>query len=324
MGRTVGIMVVLSGLCFLPCCSLRHYILVTQPKTWEDAQSYCRSTYTNLATVQTENQLAELNQLIGSDPSVWIGLSAHTEAWRWSLENQDYYGRGEADFRMWKAEEPNGDGYYKVCVAMSAVGTWMDQLCIQTFSFICYNAGTQDSSSGFILVNESMSWTNAQQYCRLHHTDLASVRNQAENDRMTTMLQHEYTWIGLYRDSWKWSDGSPLTVSNWDLDNPPSATSIGICVVSKFGKWKSRDCRSQSNFACFVEPAVRKQVVQVWLEKSDSSVDMEDLKDDLLQQRLKEHGLNTGVQLRWVEHPDGKVFQKKTSGTEEEKICTPK
>ncbi|XP_067333286.1 macrophage mannose receptor 1-like isoform X2 [Channa argus] len=317
MDGTVGMMV-LSGLCFLPSYSLRLYILVTQLKTWTDAQSYCRSMYTDLATVQNEEQLAELNQLIGTNPSVWIGLSADTEAWRWSLENQAYYGKGEADFRMWNSQEPNGGGYYKVCVAMATGGTWTDQLCINTLAFICYN-GKRDPSSSFILVNQFMTWMDAQSYCRLHHTDLASVRNKAENDQIKMMLQSEYTWIGLFRDSWKWSDGSPVSFSYWDPDNPPSATSPGICVASNSGKWKSIDCSSQNHFACIAEPVVRKLVVQVELEKSDSSVDMEDLKDILQQFHQR---LNKGVQMRWVEHPNGEVFQKKTTDTEEKNICT--
>uniref|UniRef100_A0A3Q1IXT0 C-type lectin domain-containing protein n=1 Tax=Anabas testudineus TaxID=64144 RepID=A0A3Q1IXT0_ANATE len=85
----------------------------------------------------------------------------------------------------------------------------------------------------FILVNQAMTWTDAQSYCRVHYTDLASVRNQAENDQIWLMLQNQYTWIGLYRNSWKWSDGSSLSVSNWAPGSAPTATTTDTCSRDK-------------------------------------------------------------------------------------------
>lgn len=112
--------------------------------------------------------------------------------------------------------------------------------------------GTQNTSSSFIFVNQSVAWAEAQSYCRIHYTDLVSVRNQAENDQMKMMLQNQSGWIGLYRDLWKWSDGSSFSVSNWLPGNAPSATATNTCVVSFFGKWTNLNCASQHDFACFL------------------------------------------------------------------------
>ncbi|KAK2894315.1 hypothetical protein Q8A73_016799 [Channa argus] len=310
MNFTVMIMMMLlSGLSFQPSCSSRFYILVKTPKTWTDAQSYCRSNYANLATVQTEKQLAQLNELIGSDNH------------RWSLENQTYYGAGEADFRNWDSSnnEPNNPDYYQVGVALRRTGKWADASYYFTWPFICYNgkkttAGKQNSSMGFIFVNQPKTWTDARSYCRQYHTDLASVRDQSENDYMTIIQnQSDHTWIGLFRDSWKWSDGSPLTVNI-------------ACVASNLGKWTNINCSCQYNFVCF-EDAVRKQVLQVVLEKTYSSVDMEDLKEDVLQkfdQILKEQGLNEDIKLSWVKHSDEKTFHKiSTKKDKDEKDSCP-
>ncbi|KAK2894328.1 hypothetical protein Q8A73_016812 [Channa argus] len=183
------------------------------PKTWTDAQSHCRSKYTDLSTVQTEKQLADLNELIGSDEYFWIGLYPDTGSWRWSLENQTYYGAGKADFRMWNPGEPNsGPSYYKVGVAMMSSDRWADVECNDTFPFVCY--GGLAENQNIIFVNQPMTWIDAQSY------DLASVTNQAENNQIRTMI--------------------PIH-------------------------------------------AARKLVVQVELEKTDSSVDMEELKEDILQ-----------------------------------------
>lgn len=91
-----------------------------------------------MATVLNEQELTELNKLIGSELFIWLGLRPDTE-WRWSLENQDYYGVGEAEFRMWAAGKPSsGLSFYKICVEMLSTGEWADVLCSISIPFICY------------------------------------------------------------------------------------------------------------------------------------------------------------------------------------------
>uniref|UniRef100_A0A3Q1IM03 C-type lectin domain-containing protein n=1 Tax=Anabas testudineus TaxID=64144 RepID=A0A3Q1IM03_ANATE len=112
-------------------------------------------------------------------------------------------------------------------------------------------AGTQNTSN-FIFVNQSMTWKEAQSYCRVHYTDLASVRNQAENDQMKMIItQNQNTWIGLYRNSWAWSDGSPYSFSNWGTSQTPSGTATDACLNSYYGQWIIRDCTSRNFFACY-------------------------------------------------------------------------
>uniref|UniRef100_A0A3Q0RAR5 C-type lectin domain-containing protein n=1 Tax=Amphilophus citrinellus TaxID=61819 RepID=A0A3Q0RAR5_AMPCI len=126
-------------LCFLPACLPHIYHLVQSAMTWTRAQKYCRSQYTDLAVVHNVQDMARLSKLTEGLYNVWIGLQADTESWGWSLENQDYYGEGEAEFRMWNVGEPNGTNYYKVCAAMLGSGSWADLLCNSQHSFFCYN-----------------------------------------------------------------------------------------------------------------------------------------------------------------------------------------
>lgn len=109
----------------------------------------------------------------------------------------------------------------------------------------------KNPSSSFVFVYLAMSWTGAQQYCRDHYTDLASVRNQTENDQMKKMTVLTYTWIGLYRDSWKWTDGSPLSFSNWVPGLAPTAAQTDTCAASDVGKWINLGCSVKFYFACF-------------------------------------------------------------------------
>ncbi|KAE8292699.1 hypothetical protein D5F01_LYC07788 [Larimichthys crocea] len=70
----------------------------------------------------------------------------------------------------------------------------------------------------FVLINKTMTWTEAQNYCRTNYTDLASVRNMTENQKIQDLKGTEdKVWIGLFRDFWKWSDGSNSSFRYWKL-----------------------------------------------------------------------------------------------------------
>uniref|UniRef100_A0A8C9Y614 C-type lectin domain-containing protein n=1 Tax=Sander lucioperca TaxID=283035 RepID=A0A8C9Y614_SANLU len=76
----------------------------------------------------------------------------------------------------------------------------------------------------FILNNITMKWTQAQSYCREHHTDLASIRNITENQKVRDVAAGHSVWIGLFRECWKWSDGMMKVKfenkNNLDLNDP--------------------------------------------------------------------------------------------------------
>lgn len=137
-----------AGLCFLPPCFPRLYILVENPKNWSEAQNYCKWKYTDLASVHNEQDLAQLNELLEGKLNTWIGLQADAEAWKWSLQKPGFYGEGEAGFRMWNADEPNGGpAYYKLCAAMYYSSGWVDAICSWSLKFICYNGKNSHTSS---------------------------------------------------------------------------------------------------------------------------------------------------------------------------------
>uniref|UniRef100_A0A3B4T798 C-type lectin domain-containing protein n=1 Tax=Seriola dumerili TaxID=41447 RepID=A0A3B4T798_SERDU len=72
------------------------------------------------------------------------------------------------------------------------------------------------SSDKFCLITEEKNWRQAQSYCREHHTDLASG-DQLEDDKLKEEIQDsDELWIGLFRDTWTWSDGSNFSFSHWD------------------------------------------------------------------------------------------------------------
>lgn len=126
--------------------------------TWIQAQNYCRKTYTDLATVHNAQDLAALGEVIGSSSYVWFGLQPDTEAWKWSLENQDHYDEGEAAFMMWNNGEPSyGISIYMAFVAMLQNGNWDDQLCGNLLPFYCYNKSNEDQTMSVIIITINYS-----------------------------------------------------------------------------------------------------------------------------------------------------------------------
>ncbi len=110
------------------------------------------------------------------------------------------------------------------------------------------------ASTGFVGVPEGKSWTDAQKYCREKHTDLASVRNESDNNLIENMLTNNTVWIGLYR-SWVWSDNSTASFTHWKSGEPNSINNRDrICTstdMSYGGQWIDDYCTISYPFVCY-------------------------------------------------------------------------
>lgn len=104
----------------------------------------------------------------------------------------------------------------------------------------------------FVFVNALLSWSDAQSYCREYHSDLASVRNQAENQKMTALVPaNQIVWFGLYRDAWIWSDGSNSTFRNWNQNEPSGSTENCAAAYFVNDGWEDWSCDIQRAFICY-------------------------------------------------------------------------
>lgn len=116
----------------------------------------------------------------------------------------------------------------------------------------------------FVHVNVNMTWMEARQYCRGRHTDLASVRNMAENRRLQVLVPTgQRAWIGLSRESWKWSDGTGSAFSFW-MSGEPSKTrqNCAAANMKDSGRWQNFCCTEKKPSVC---SAGTKWFCLVWL-----------------------------------------------------------
>ncbi|XP_058842472.1 secretory phospholipase A2 receptor-like [Acipenser ruthenus] len=228
--------------------------LVKINKTWSEAQSYCREHYTDLVSIRSTQEVEKINTTVQDVQTerVWIGLFRNntSQQWQWSIG--DYF-----MYLNWEKKPPYTD-LYAVIVGKQ----WLDKPS-STFYFICQKVAERDSSAlkGYYLVTEFKSWTDAQQHCRNNGSELASIRNQEEQEALNTVNTEtsRFVWIGLYRESnsqpWKWSNGDPI--EKWDSGEPDLSNTQDVCVSMNGnapgrapGFWNDRSCTERFYFLC--------------------------------------------------------------------------
>ncbi|XP_036444645.1 macrophage mannose receptor 1-like [Colossoma macropomum] len=256
----------LPFLCYsgMSSTSSRQYHFVNESKSWTEAQRYCRENYTDLATIENMEDMNRLNSTVNGSYAglAWIGLYDDLDSWRWSLDDDSFYGEGERDFRGWPHQPDNYNGM-ELCVYINTYGTWSDAHCETYFPFVCYdgNNGTDE----YIWIKQYKTWADAQHYCREFHTDLVSVRNITENQRIVNIIGSSAVWIGLYRTR-LWSDQHNSTYENWRpyIFDSPEQPDNGLYVLREYGDqhctavslsdsglWTDENCLVTLPFVCY-------------------------------------------------------------------------
>lgn len=139
---------------------------------------------------------------------------------------------------------------------------WTVQLC-KIFNcdlfvgfFILFFSGTKSGPSQYVLFSKDVKWSDARDYCRTHYTDLASVRNEEENQIINKVAPGRYVWVGVFCDSWVWSDQTYSSFRYWKATEAfSSGIANGCAALTKndFGRWQEHDCEERHPFLCNCE-----------------------------------------------------------------------
>ncbi|XP_073710803.1 macrophage mannose receptor 1-like [Misgurnus anguillicaudatus] len=269
---------------------MRKYYYINQSMTWAAAQSYCKQKHIDLATVDSMN---DVNKLINTvDPgyrgSVWIGLNRATQGrWVWSTGDDTV-----SQYSNWMAGEPNGDG---PCIDVSK-GLWNDCPCYYAWNFVCYN-----ESVGNVLITTPKNWNDALSYCRQYHTDLGAARSSVEQNQLSNVSGNgPWAWIGLFFDSWQWSDLRKFYFRYWAAGQPTSGDCVAMSTTDS-GKWATYSCDQSRPFICY--DVYQKQVIRLNLS-CDRKCNMDDpsLQAVILNEiskKLKSVGLGNYIRINW-------------------------
>ncbi|KAI5620125.1 C-type mannose receptor 2-like, partial [Silurus asotus] len=229
-----------------------EYHLITTKVTWSSAQNYCRLMYTDLANIETDNDWVRLNKLITSQnikTAFWVGLYNDINSWRWSFNEVPLQ---YTTFRQWGSGEPNNYKGRESCAIINNNGYWWDAYCYDLRPFICYNSTNSGADMFVGVTSPRLTWSDAQTYCRTFHTDLATVTNSADNKllaQLASVMSSICYWIGLYRDTWKWSDGTKVSNLQWSNRQPNNYWKNENCGLH-YTLFEDDNCTNLRFFMC--------------------------------------------------------------------------
>ncbi|XP_042365609.1 macrophage mannose receptor 1 [Plectropomus leopardus] len=220
----------------------------------------------------------------------WIGLRAHGGAGG----GVDYiWDNGSPlTFTHWDRDQPdNGDG---TCVAMTTGqigGFWDDKPCLEKHAFVCEKprpditpptkpptpSPVPGCTEGWIAkphfrhcyklfhnVDWSLkkSWGAAREDCIARGADLISIHTQQEEEFVSLYSKASSKWIGLKHNptegGYSWSDGTPLSHTNWGSGEPNNHEGREECVemVSStngtISWWNDLNCDAHQDWICMI------------------------------------------------------------------------
>uniref|UniRef100_A0A669EFD0 C-type lectin domain-containing protein n=1 Tax=Oreochromis niloticus TaxID=8128 RepID=A0A669EFD0_ORENI len=142
--------------------------------------------------------------------------------------------------------------------------------------FLCFSVNMTEmmkNNKTFHLIKTSVTWTQAQSYCRQHHTDLASGLDQIYSEEFKKLQNSKDSkvnlWIGLFRDSWRWSDGSNFSFRYWDMDSFNDGVNKKKCattLLERSGRWSSAGCDQRKPFFCYDDKLILIRENKTWEE----------------------------------------------------------
>ena len=137
------------------------------------------------------------------------------------------------------------------------------QLAMMAASAVPPPPSPSPSPPVYTLMNEALSWSDANAACRAAGLQLASVQTAAENALLLTAAAGNAVWIGgtdaASEGTWVWSPSStPLSYTNWHPGQPSNSGGNQNCLSfnwgSPAGKWDDDQCWPKRKYVCQTPP----------------------------------------------------------------------
>ncbi|KAM9454735.1 macrophage mannose receptor 1-like [Clarias gariepinus] len=166
-------------------------------------------------------------------------------------------------------------------------------------------SGKDKTTNKYILINQSKSWCDAQKYCRNNYDDLVSVRNQTENQKITSISSSpSMVWIGLFKDSWKWSDQSNSSFRYWSTNKSSGGLNCAAVNVSDQLYWSDVDCTEKLPFICRENKLILIKQKLTWREAlnycRENYYDLVSVRTQEMQLWVKEVARNASTEHVWL------------------------
>ncbi|XP_051953915.1 C-type mannose receptor 2-like [Xyrauchen texanus] len=150
-------------------------------------------------------------------------------------------------------------------------------------------------------VNQNLSWTESQRYCRENYTDLVTINNKNDIEELLKSVnddQVQFVWIGLHKTNnktLKWSLGDPafytgndLQYRNWTKGQPNDNED---CSKMNTGGWFDSNHSTQHlQFICYNDELVLIRLNVSWNEAlrycRENHVDLVSVHSEQIQCRI--------------------------------------
>ena len=218
------------------------YLLTEQAATWEEAQAEAQRWGGNLVTINDAAEDSFLTNAFGAD-TYWIGISDRNQegVFEWASgeavgytnwaagEPDDYAGTQDygtlnyGDARQWNDE--HGYRSLRGIVELSSA----DVSALESVGLQAADANTEEgiihNGSRYVLIDENLTWEEAQSRAEALGGNLATVNSAAEEQWIKeTFGDDEGLWIGIsdrnQEGVFEWASGEAVGYTNWAAGEP--------------------------------------------------------------------------------------------------------